>query len=152
MKRYEKPKPSGERIRVVAVHKRYSFNLTDHELDRGHAVCTANEVDDEWTCDAEIDIDPTEVSKKEWKEIIEEIRCHFESDLRLEYGAKRFWWKGDRRSPLLRFQKGDHVRFKGGEGEVVYVVPEQSFGVKTPDGRVLNFHIKSLDHFLFKKA
>jgi hypothetical protein len=45
------------------------------------------------------------------------------------------------------------VTFKGGEGEVVYAIPEQKkFGVKTTDGKVLNFDLKSFEHFLFKKV
>lgn len=138
----------------MSVRKRYTFDLTEFatEPDFGHAVCTANEGDEEWTCDMDLDLDPDDLPKRELKAIRDEVRKQFEHDLRREFGGKRIYWKGDRHSPLLRFEKGDRVSFKGGAGEIVYVVPDQSLGVKTTDGRVLNFAIKSLDHFLFKKA
>lgn len=136
----------------MAVHKRYIIDLSEYEMDPGHAVCTANEGDVEWTCSMTIDLDATDFTRKELKAIQTEIRRQFQADLRREYGVRNVYWEGDKRSPLLRFQKGDHVRFKGGEGEVVYVVPDLSLGVKTPDGRVLNFRVSTLDHFLFKKA
>lgn len=138
----------------MPVHKRYSFDTSEYGLDipRGRAICTANEDESEWVCELEVNIDSDELSKQEWRDLQAEIRQSFETDLRREYGVKKFYWKGDRRSPLLRFQKGDHVKFRGGEGEVVYIVPEQAVGVKTPDGKVLNFNVKTLDHFLFKKV
>lgn len=138
----------------MSIHKRYTFDLAEFgaETEVGHAVCTANEGEEEWTCDMTLDIDPDEFSKQELKAIRNEVRVQFERDLRNEYDIKRVYWKGDRRSPLLRFQKGDRVSFTGGGGEIVYVIPDQSLGVKTTDGRVLNFTMKSLDHFLFKKA
>lgn len=135
----------------MSIHKRYTFDLTEFgtEPDFGHAVCTANEGEDEWVCDMTLDLD--DLPKRELKAIRDEVRRQFDADLRREFGVKRLYWKGDRRSPLLRYQKGDRVSFKGGSGEIVYVIPESSLGVRTPDGRVLNFHLKSLTHFLFKR-
>ena len=138
----------------MAIRKRYTFDLTEFEVEakRGHVDCAAEEGDSEWVCDIipKLDMDlPASVVKA----IITEARKQFEEDLKREYAAQSFYWKGDRRSPLLRLVKGDHVTFKGGEGEVVYAIPEQKkFGVKTTDGKVLNFDLKSFEHFLFKKV
>ena len=139
---------------AMAIRKRYTFDLTEFEVEakRGHVDCAAEEGDSEWVCDIipKLDMDlPASVVKA----IITEARKQFEEDLKREYAAQSFYWKGDRRSPLLRLVKGDHVTFKGGEGEVVYAIPEQKkFGVKTTDGKVLNFDLKSFEHFLFKKV
>ena len=138
----------------MEIRKRYTFDLTEFEVEakRGHADCTAEEGDSEWVCDLTPKLD-LDLSASIVKAIIVEARKQFEDDLKHEYAAQTFYWKGDRRSPLLRLEKGDHVTFKGGEGEVVYVIPEQKkFGVKTTDGKVLNFDLKSFEHFLFKKV
>ena len=135
------------------MEKSYTFFLSENRTDDppGHATCTAKEKDGEWFCDVEFDVESSEVSKSDLKAIRMALREQFEADITRNYGPSVFLWKGDRLSPLLRLQKGDRVRFKGGEGEILYVVPEQKVGVRTTDGRVLNFSFKSLEHFLFKK-
>jgi hypothetical protein len=134
--------------------KTYTFDISEFqaEVPIGHAKCKAEEGEGEWLCDLEFDIDLSEFSSGEVRSIRQTLREQFEGDLKREFGATLFHWKGDRRSPLLRLKKGDRVSFKDGEGEVVYVIPEaQKYGIKTTDGRVLNFNLKSLEHFLFKK-
>ena len=142
------------RKRVMEIRKRYTFDLTEFEVEskRGHVDCVAEDGDTEWVCDTSLKLD-ADLPMSAVKAIVGESRKQFEEDLKREYAAQSFYWKGDRRSPLLRLEKGDHVIFKGGEGEVVYVIPEQKkFGVKTTDGKVLNFNLKSFEHFLFKKV
>lgn len=132
--------------------KTYTIDLSEYGTEeRAHAICYATEEGKEWQCDLEVDLDDFGFSKPEIKAIHMALREQFEQDIRRDYQALYFYWKGDRRSPLLKFQKGDRVSFKGGAGEILYVVPD-NFGVKTTDGRVLNFSFKSLGHFLFKKV
>ena len=139
----------------MSIKHRYTFDLSEFEVEahRGFVDCTAEEGDPEWTCDMGTKLDP-DLPSATVKAIKTEARKEFESELRRTYGAQQFYWKGDRRSPLLKLEKGDKVSFKGGEGEVIYVIPQQKFGVQTLDCRVLNFNLnlKSLEHFLFKKV
>lgn len=135
------------------ISKSYTFDISEFrdEYPTGQADCTAQEQGDEWVCDISLDLDTTGLSVKEVRTIRTSLRARFEEDLRDQYGHSiKIYWTGDKRAQLLRLQKGDKVRFKGGEGEVVYVIPDKC-GVKTTDGRILNFDFKSLDHFLFKK-
>ena len=140
----------------MEIRKRYVFDLSEFEIEtkRGYVECVSdeNENEPEWVCDLTLRLDP-DLPMNIVKAIKTEARKQFETDLKREYAVQQFYWKGDRRSPLLRLEKGDHATFKGGEGEVVYVIPEQrKFGVKTTDGKVLNFDLKSFEHFLFKKV
>lgn len=132
--------------------KTYTIGLKEYGIDeKAHATCYATKVDDEWQCDLSLDVEDFGLSKFESKSIRTAVREQFEQDLRRDCQAVKFFWRGDRRSHLLKLEKGDNVTFKGGMGEILYVVPDK-LGVKTPDGRVLNFSFKSLGHFLFKKV
>lgn len=133
--------------------KSYVFDISEFRSDftTGKAECSAIEKDGEWVCDILLDLDTSGLSTHEIRTIRTAMRSRFEEDLRDEYGQHtQIYWTGDKRSPLLRLQKGDRVRFKGGEGEVIYVIPDKC-GIRTTDGRILNFDFKSLEHFLFKK-
>lgn len=131
--------------------KTYTIDLSEYGVEeRVRVTCFAVDKDAEWECVLELDLDDYSLSKAEVKAIRLALREQFEQDMQRAYGVTQFHWKGDRKSPLLNLKKGDRLTFIGGEGEVLYVVPDK-FGIKTPDGRVLNFSFKSLEHFLFKK-
>jgi hypothetical protein len=106
------------------MRKTYTFDLSDFDYDEPIRVnCVAQEVGEEWICD--MDLDPKEYNRSEFRTIRDSIRKQFETDLKHEYRIVSIRWKGDRINPLLRLKPGDRVTFKGGKGEIVYVVPNK---------------------------
>ena len=133
--------------------KTYAFDISEFrsEFTTGKAHCVSTEKAGELECDMTMNWDTTGLNARDTRTIRMALRGRFEDDLKEMYGStSQIRWVGDKKSILLRLQKGDKVWFKGGEGEVVYVIPDRC-GVRTTDGRVLNFDFKSLEHFLFKK-
>ncbi|MEI6389158.1 MAG: hypothetical protein WCQ50_21340 [Spirochaetota bacterium] len=133
--------------------KAYTFDISEFrpEFTTGKTNCTSTDQDGTFECDMTMDWDTTSLTARDIRTIKTALRSRFEDDLKSVYGpAIQIRWVGDKKSILLRLQKGDKVRFKGGEGEVIYVIPDRC-GVRTTEGKVLNFDFKSLEHFLFKK-
>lgn len=135
------------------MEKTYTFDISEFksESTTGKARCTAVEQEDGVECDMTLDLDTSGLSAHDVRSVKKALRTRFEDDVESEMGRGiQIRWVGDKKATLLCLQKGDKVRFKGGEGEVIYVIPDKC-GIRTNDGRILNFDFKVLEHFLFKK-